>query len=71
MGKQSMPALGECGGMLPQEILKNFTFWGWIWGQFSNLSTFDVPVDTGTQNFLKCTICMPIRLGNVAEINIY
>ena len=29
------------------------------WGIFSNLSTFDVPVDTGTQNSLKCIICMP------------
>ena len=38
-------------------------------GIFSNLSTFDVSVDTGTQNFLKCIICMPISmLGNVAEI---
>ena len=27
-----------------------------------NLSTFDVPVDTGTQNFLKCIICMPISM---------
>ena len=38
-----------------------------------NLSTFDVPVDTGTENFLKCSyyICMPISmLGNVAEITI-
>ena len=30
---------------------------------FSNLSTSDVPVDTGTQNFLKCIICMPIHAG--------
>ena len=36
-------------------------------GIFSNLSTFDVPVDTGTQNFLKCNICMPIHAGYIAE----
>ena len=28
---------------------------------FSNLLTIDVPVDTGTENFLKCIICMPIH----------
>ena len=27
------------------------------------LSTFDVPVNTDTQNFLKCIICMPIHAG--------
>ena len=27
----------------------------------SNLSPFDVPVDTGTQSFLKSIICMPIH----------
>ena len=41
-------------------------------GIFSNLSTFDVPADIGTENFLKCIICMPISmLGNVAEIIIF
>ena len=28
---------------------------------FNNLSTFDVPVDTGSQTVLKCIICMPIH----------
>ena len=31
-------------------------------GIFSNLSTFDVPVDTGTENFLKCIICMHVYI---------
>ena len=30
-----------------------------------HLSTFDAPVDTGTQNFFKCIICMPIHAGYV------
>ena len=30
-------------------------------GISSNLSPFDVPVDTGTQNFLTCINCMPIH----------
>ena len=41
---------------------------------FSNLSTFDVPVDTGTQNFLKFILsaCLYSHTGyNIAEINIY
>ena len=51
----SLGGLGAC----PQEILK------------SNLSTVDVPVDTGTEN-LNCIICMPISMpGNVAEITIF
>ena len=32
-------------------------------GVLSNLLTFDVPVDTGTQNFLKCIICMATHAG--------
>ena len=32
-------------------------------GIFSNLSAFDVPVNTGTENFLKSIICMPIHAG--------
>ena len=58
-----MPTLGGFGGMpsgnfekiTPSEIESESIF--------SNLSTFDVPVDTGTQNFLKCIICMPINAG--------
>ena len=30
-------------------------------GILSNLSPFDIPVDTGTQNFLKSNIRMPIH----------
>ena len=32
-------------------------------GIFSNLSIFDVPADTGTENVLSCVICMPIHAG--------
>ena len=32
-------------------------------GIFSILLPLDVPVDTGTQNFLKCIICKPIHAG--------
>ena len=66
-----MPALGGLGAC-PQEILKITPSEIESEGMFSNLSTFDVPVDTGTENFLKCIICMPIfMLGNVAGITIF
>ena len=62
-----MPTLGGSGGMPPgnfENAPSEIEFEG-----IFNLSTFDVPVDTGTQNFLKCIICMPISmLDNVAEI---
>ena len=48
---QSIPALGGSGGMRHLKILKNYTFEIESEGIFSNISTFDVPVDTGTQNF--------------------
>ena len=51
---QSMPTL-KFWKITPSEIESE--------GTFSNLSTFDVPVDTGMQNFLKCIICMPIHAG--------
>ena len=58
-----MPAQGVWGHA-PQEILKNFTPSEIeSEGIFSNLSTFDVPADTGTENFLKCIICIPIHAG--------
>ena len=66
-----MPALGESGGMPPQEILKITPSEIESEGIFSNLATFDVPVDTVIEN-LKCIICMPISMvGNVAEITIF
>ena len=46
-----MPALGESGGMPPQEILKITPSEIESEGIFSNLSTFDLPVHTGTENF--------------------
>ena len=48
--------LGACPpGNTPSEIESE--------GIFSSLSTFDVLVNTGAQNFLKCIICMPIHAG--------
>ena len=44
---------GEFWKITPSEIESE--------GIFSNLSTIDVHVDTGTQNFLKYIICMPIH----------
>ena len=55
-----MPALGGSGACPPKEILKITPSETKSEGIFSHLSTFDVPVDTGTENFLKCIICMPI-----------
>ena len=55
----STGGLGAC----PQEILKISPSEIESEGIFSNLSTFDVPVDTGTENFLICIICMPIHAG--------
>ena len=52
-------ALGDLG-VCPQEITPSEIESG---GIFSNLSTFDVPVDIDTQNILKCNICMPIHAG--------
>ena len=46
---------------MPQEILKITPSEIESDGILSILSPFDVPVDTSTQNFLKCVICMPIR----------
>ena len=69
-----MPTLGGSGGMPPppQEILKTTPSEIESEGIFGSLSTFDVPVDTGTENFLKCINCMPIPiLGNIAEITIF
>ena len=57
-----MPTLGVWGHA-PQEILKMTPSEIESEGIISNLSTFDVPIDTGTQNFLKCIICMPIHAG--------
>ena len=49
------------GGMLPQEVLKTTPSEIESEGIFSSLSIFDVPVDAGTENFLKCIICMPVH----------
>ena len=58
--------------MPPQKILKITPSEIESEGIFSNLSTFDVPVETGTENFLNCIICMPISmLSNVAEITVF
>ena len=54
-----MPALGGLAGAYPPGNFENTRSEIQSEGIFSNLSTFDVPVDTGTQNFLKCIICMP------------
>ena len=51
------------GGMPPRKFLKITSSKIESEGVFSNLSTFDVPVDTGAQNFLKCIICTPIHAG--------
>ena len=37
-------------------------------GCFSTLSTFDVPVDTGTQNFLNALSACLSYLSSIAEI---
>ena len=46
---------------MPQEILKITASEIESDGILSILSPFDVPVDTSTQNFLECIICMPIH----------
>ena len=56
-----MPALGGLGACPPREILKITPSEIEFEDIFSNLSTFDVPVDTGTETFLKYIICMPIH----------
>ena len=56
-----MPALGGSGGMSPRKFWKIMPSEIECEGSFSNLSPSDVPVDTGTQNFLKYIICMPIQ----------
>ena len=56
-----MPTLGGLGACFPQEILKTTPSEIESEGIFSSLSIFDVPVDAGTENFLKCIICMPIH----------
>ena len=59
-----MPALGGSGGMPPPGNFEKLHLQRLnLRAFFSNLSTFDVPVDTGTENFLKCIICMPIHAG--------
>ena len=63
---------GGSGGMPPRKFWKITPSEIESEGIFGNLSIFDVPVDTGTENVLKCIICMPISmLGNVAEITIF
>ena len=61
-----MPALGSLGACPPGNFEKLATP-SEIESEdiFSDLSTFDVPVDTRTENFLKChgIICMPIHAG--------
>ena len=47
---------------MPQEILKITPSEIESDGILSILSPFDVPVDTSTQNFLKCIIFMPIHM---------
>ena len=51
------------GGMPPRNFEKQLPSKIESEGIFSNLSTFYVPVDKGTKNFLKCIICMPIHAG--------
>ena len=67
---QSIQALGGLEAC-PQEIFKNYTFWDESEGTFSNLSSFDVPVDTGKENFLNVLPACLSMLGNVAEITRY
>ena len=70
-----MPALGGVWGHAPPGNFEKLHLLRLNLRAFLvlNLSTFiiDVPVDTGTENFLKCIICMPISmLGNVADITV-
>ena len=50
-------------GMLPRKFRKITPSEIESEGVLSNLLTFYVPVDTGTQSFLKCIICMAIHAG--------
>ena len=52
MGMQSMPTLGGSGGMPPRKFWKITRSEIESEGIFSDWSPFNVPVDTGTQNFL-------------------
>ena len=64
MQSTALGGLGAC----PQGNFEKLHLQRLNLGHFSNLSTFDIPVDTGIQNFLKCIICMPIHARAVGTI---
>ena len=64
-----MPALGGLGACPPGKFEKLYQIESE--GIFSNLSTFNVPVDTGKENFLNVLSACLSMLGNVAEITTF
>ena len=67
-GMQSMPTLGRYGGMPPRKFWKNTLSEIESEGMFSDWSLFNAPMDTGTQNFLKCSYYLHAYIHAIIQL---
>ena len=67
-GMWSMPTLGGSGGMPPRKVWKIRLSEIESEGIFSDWSPFNAPVDTGTQNFLKCSYYLHAYIHAIIQL---